>query len=187
MLVEQEARTVREAVGVFNRPGDLQVAIDELLSSGFDRAELSLLASEHAVEEKLGHRMRRSTPARSDLRGRKSYPINLEIIEWKWNHVNLSFDRSAKQSLPNNEYSRPPRPPLNYFKRTTCSAQRVKAKAAEDIGAMRTEANNGRSAMGLVTPEIVAVTSGTSRRLPVRRRLKIAPRRPRCTEGRGAN
>ena len=56
MLVEQEARTVREAVGVFNRSEDLQGAIDELLSSGFDRAELSLLASEHAVEEKLGHR-----------------------------------------------------------------------------------------------------------------------------------
>jgi len=48
-LVEQEARTVREAVGVFNRSEDLQDAIDELLSSGFDRAELSLLASEHAV------------------------------------------------------------------------------------------------------------------------------------------
>jgi len=55
MLVEQEARIVREAVGVFNRSEDLQDAIDELLSSGFDRAELSLLASEHAVEEKLGH------------------------------------------------------------------------------------------------------------------------------------
>jgi hypothetical protein len=56
MLVEQQARIVREAVGVFNRSEDLQDAIDELLSSGFDRAELSLLASEHAVEEKLGHR-----------------------------------------------------------------------------------------------------------------------------------
>jgi hypothetical protein len=56
MSVEQEAYTVREAVGVFNHPEDLQSAIDELLSSGFDRAELSLLASEHVVEQKLGHR-----------------------------------------------------------------------------------------------------------------------------------
>ena len=56
MSVEQEAYTVREAVGVFNHPEDLQGAIDELLSSGFDRAELSLLASEHEVEQKLGHR-----------------------------------------------------------------------------------------------------------------------------------
>ena len=56
MSVEQEAYTIREAVGVFNHPEDLQGAIDELLSSGFDRAELSLLASEHVVEQKLGHR-----------------------------------------------------------------------------------------------------------------------------------
>jgi hypothetical protein len=56
MPAEHEARTVREAVGIFNRPDDLQDAIDELLSSGFHRAELSLLAGEHAVEEKLGHR-----------------------------------------------------------------------------------------------------------------------------------
>jgi hypothetical protein len=187
MLVEQEARTVHEAVGVFNRPGDLQGAIDELLSSGFDRAELSLLASEHAVEEKLGHRYEKVN-ARSIRSQRKE-----ELSDQSRDHRMEVEPREPvtrsqrKQSLPNNEYSRPPRPPLNYFKRITCSAQRVKAKAAEDIGTMRTEGNNGRSAMGLVTPEIVAVTSGTSRRLPVRRRLKIAPRRPRCTEGRGAN
>jgi hypothetical protein len=59
MPLEQEARTVREAVGVFGRPEHLQGAIDELLSSGFHRAELSLLAGEHAVEEKLGHQYRK--------------------------------------------------------------------------------------------------------------------------------
>ena len=56
MSPEREASTIREAVGIFHRPEDLQGAIDELLSSGFHRAELSLLASEQAVEEKLGHR-----------------------------------------------------------------------------------------------------------------------------------
>jgi hypothetical protein len=66
MTVEEEVRTVREAVGVFNRPEDLQAAIDELLSSGFDRAELSLLASEHAVEEKLGHRYERVSALADD-------------------------------------------------------------------------------------------------------------------------
>jgi hypothetical protein len=50
-----ETATVREAVGVFKRAEDLQRAIDTLLSSGFHRASLSLLASEHAVREKLGH------------------------------------------------------------------------------------------------------------------------------------
>lgn len=55
MPVEENVRTVREAVGVFGSPENLQDAIDELLSSGFHRAELSLLASEQAVEDKLRH------------------------------------------------------------------------------------------------------------------------------------
>ena len=49
-----QGETVREAVGVFADEATLQDAIDELLSSGFDRADLSLLASEAVVEEKLG-------------------------------------------------------------------------------------------------------------------------------------
>ena len=48
-------RTIREAGGVFHDAGTFQEAVDELLSTGFDRAELSLLAGEHAVTEKLGH------------------------------------------------------------------------------------------------------------------------------------
>ena len=55
MPAEEGVRTVREAVGIFSSPEALQDAIDELLSSGFHRAELSLLASEHAVEKKLRH------------------------------------------------------------------------------------------------------------------------------------
>jgi hypothetical protein len=54
MAIEQDEGAVREAVGVFDTVEALQGAIDELLSSGFDRADLSLLASVHAVEEKLG-------------------------------------------------------------------------------------------------------------------------------------
>jgi hypothetical protein len=56
MLLGQDTLGIREVVGVFSRSNDLQDAIDELLSSGFDRAELSLLAGEQAIEEKLGHR-----------------------------------------------------------------------------------------------------------------------------------
>ena len=55
MPVQEGVRTVREAVGIFSSPEALQDAIDELLSSGFHRAELSLLASEHTVEKKLRH------------------------------------------------------------------------------------------------------------------------------------
>jgi hypothetical protein len=56
---ETKTDTVREAVGVFRTADALQEAIDELLTSGFDRAELSLLAAEHTVDQKLGHKYRR--------------------------------------------------------------------------------------------------------------------------------
>ena len=56
----------REAVGIFHDAADFQAAIDDLLSSGFDRAELSLFASEHAVEEKLGHSYRRAAALADD-------------------------------------------------------------------------------------------------------------------------
>ncbi|WP_417621952.1 hypothetical protein [Parasphingorhabdus sp.] len=46
---------VREAVGIFDSEVKLQAAIDDLLSHGFDRAEISVLAPVAAVEEKLGH------------------------------------------------------------------------------------------------------------------------------------
>jgi hypothetical protein len=47
--------TVREAVGVFHSRDSFQAAVDELFSSGFDRSEVSLLAGEKTIEEKLGH------------------------------------------------------------------------------------------------------------------------------------
>jgi hypothetical protein len=56
MTSNQESDVIREAVGVFETADMLQEAIDDLMSSGFDRAELSLLAAEHTVEEKLGHK-----------------------------------------------------------------------------------------------------------------------------------
>lgn len=52
---EGETVGIREAVGYFDQPDALQAAIDELLTSGFDRAEISLLAGERTVDEKLGH------------------------------------------------------------------------------------------------------------------------------------
>ncbi len=45
----------REAVGVFHDETSLQAAVDDLLTAGFDRSHMSLLASERAVAEKLGH------------------------------------------------------------------------------------------------------------------------------------
>ena len=54
LVMDEKPEILREAVGVFTNANDLQAAIDELLSSGFHRAELSLLAGEDAVNEKLG-------------------------------------------------------------------------------------------------------------------------------------
>ena len=48
--------TVREAVCVFQDETSLQAAADELMSSGFDRSHLSLLAGQKTVEERLGHK-----------------------------------------------------------------------------------------------------------------------------------
>ncbi|MCF8468369.1 MAG: hypothetical protein K9G33_13280 [Sneathiella sp.] len=55
MSLEEKKELVREAVAVFYHVNTLQTAIDELESSGFDRADISLVAGEHAVEEKLRH------------------------------------------------------------------------------------------------------------------------------------
>ncbi len=46
--------TVREAVGVFHDRDSFQGAVDALLTGGFDRSALSLLASQRAIEDKLG-------------------------------------------------------------------------------------------------------------------------------------
>ena len=81
MSDKQEVRTIREAIGVFNRPEDLQHAIDELLRSGFHRAELSLLASEHAVDEKLGHRYEKISALEDDPTVPRAAYVSTEAIE----------------------------------------------------------------------------------------------------------
>lgn len=47
--------TIREAVAVFPDAAALEDAIDELRSSGFDRPEISLIAAQGTVDEKLDH------------------------------------------------------------------------------------------------------------------------------------
>lgn len=56
-----------EAVGVFHDESALESAVDDLLLVGFDRANLSLLASAHAVEEKLGHRYDKVAEIEDDM------------------------------------------------------------------------------------------------------------------------
>jgi len=45
--------TLREAVGLFHDAAALRSAADQLMLNGFDRADLSILADERAVREKL--------------------------------------------------------------------------------------------------------------------------------------
>lgn len=47
--------TVREAVAAFHTLTDMEQAIDDLQEHGFDRAQISLLATDKAIEAKLGH------------------------------------------------------------------------------------------------------------------------------------
>jgi hypothetical protein len=71
---------IREAVGIFYRSENLQDAIDELLGSGFHRAELSLLASESAVQAKLGHRYEKVNVLADDPTIPRSADVSAEAI-----------------------------------------------------------------------------------------------------------
>jgi hypothetical protein len=72
--------TVREAVGVFDTTKTLEAAIDELQSSGFDRAELSLLASEPTVVEHLGHLYTKVETAEDDPEAPRTAYISTESV-----------------------------------------------------------------------------------------------------------
>jgi hypothetical protein len=80
MILEPESGAVREAVGIFSHSEKLQDAIDELLSSGFDRADLSLLASEHVVEEKLSHRYEKVSTLEDDPTVPRASYVSTEAI-----------------------------------------------------------------------------------------------------------
>jgi hypothetical protein len=76
----QGTDAIREAVGYFETAETLQEAIDDLMIAGFDRAELSLLASEHAVENKLGHKYRRVAELEDDPKTARCCYISTEAI-----------------------------------------------------------------------------------------------------------
>lgn len=65
-MADDGQESVREAVAVFDDAESMENAVDEILSAGFDRAEVSLLSSEAAVEQKLGHAYERVEEAEDD-------------------------------------------------------------------------------------------------------------------------
>jgi hypothetical protein len=80
MSLTQQGQAVHEVVGIFHKAEDLQAAIDELLTSGFDRAELSLIAGEHAVEKKLGHAYRKAGFMADDLTIPRTAYVSTEAV-----------------------------------------------------------------------------------------------------------
>ncbi len=78
MAKESVRETRTEAVAVFDDADSLEAAIDELMSHGFDRADISLLASETAVEEKLGHRFEKVSELEDDDRVPRSAYVSTE-------------------------------------------------------------------------------------------------------------
>ncbi len=69
-----------EVVGVFKTAEDLEAAIEALLSSGFDRAQLSLLASDRAIEGKLKHPFGRVLELADDLTVPRSAYVSTAAI-----------------------------------------------------------------------------------------------------------
>jgi hypothetical protein len=80
MPAQEAPEMPREAVGIFHEAAALDAARDELLSAGFDRADLSLLASDHAVEEKLGHRYERTSALADDPAAPRLAYVSTEAI-----------------------------------------------------------------------------------------------------------
>jgi hypothetical protein len=54
-MTGENEMTIRETVGVFHSAEHMEGAIEDLEEHGFDRAEISLLASQDIVRAKLGH------------------------------------------------------------------------------------------------------------------------------------
>ena len=79
-MTDISEHTHTEVVGVFHDAVSLEAAVDELLSSGFDRAGLSLLAGENTVAEKLGHRYSKVAELEDDPAAPRAAYISTESI-----------------------------------------------------------------------------------------------------------
>jgi hypothetical protein len=80
MTTNEEGRQIPEAVGVFGDADSMQHAIEDLLSSGLDRGEPSLLASEETVDEKLGHKYNNVAEIEDDATVLRTVNVSPETI-----------------------------------------------------------------------------------------------------------
>mgnify|MGYP001818396261 CR=1 FL=1 len=79
-MADDSGTTIREAVAVFDDEATLEAAIDDLLSTGFDRAEISLLAGADTVEQALGHRFRKVAEVEDDAGAPRTVYVSKEAI-----------------------------------------------------------------------------------------------------------
>ncbi|HUI22588.1 MAG TPA: hypothetical protein VLZ74_16325 [Methylocella sp.] len=69
-----------EAVAIFNTADTLQDAIDDLMNSGFDRADLSLLPAQNMVEARLGHSYQTTSELEDDPAVPRTYYLERESV-----------------------------------------------------------------------------------------------------------
>jgi hypothetical protein len=79
-MADEQNQSPHEVVGIFHTAADLQAAVDDLLSAGFDRAELSFLASAETVEKKLGHAYRKASEIADDPEIPRAAYVSTEAI-----------------------------------------------------------------------------------------------------------
>lgn len=89
-ITPEQRTSVREVVGLFGSVDALQSAIDDLLSNGFDRAEISLLAEDEAVDAKLGAKTARELED-DDTAPRTPYIDSESLNEGKAGVVGVLF------------------------------------------------------------------------------------------------
>ena len=96
-MPEQSAySTTTEAVGIFHSAQDLQAAVDDLLNQGFNRMELSILASERAIEDKLheAYVPAKDLEDRVQVRPQPSFQPNPSATPWV---LSLAFWSMCRQ------------------------------------------------------------------------------------------
>jgi hypothetical protein len=71
-----QATAIREVVAVFDSREALENAIEDLQSNGFDRSQLSLLASQSTVEDQLQHPLRDTRQLQADPAAPRSEPLD---------------------------------------------------------------------------------------------------------------
>jgi len=80
-MTKESDSVAREAVGVFSDPVALDGAIEELLRSGFDYLNLSLLAAAATVEEKLGHQYKKVQEVEDDPTAPRTFYVPHESLD----------------------------------------------------------------------------------------------------------